>query len=418
MKENTPLLLGCIADDFTGASDAASFLVNSGIPTILFNGIPEDAAVLQGNAAAVIALKTRSIPADAAVRDTLAAALFLRQSNVRQLYLKYCSTFDSTRAGNIGPTTDALLEFCGAPYTLLCPSLPVNGRQVRGGHLYVDGAPLHEGHMKNHPLNPMWDSYIPTLMQEQGKYPGLVLGAAALAGPDAQIEAQIRTFSENYPHFYIIPDYETESQGARIIALFGKNPLLTGGSGLLAHLAAQYKTQYDIGSGGIPASASPGKSILLSGSCSKATRAQIRHYRDSGGSALAVEPAKLLDGSLDIAQLWAFAQAHEAPLLYSADSGPAGNTQAAAHALEQAMAALGRRALEAGYTRIIVAGGETSGAVTLALGFRSFLVGESIAPGVPVLVPAENRSIRLVLKSGNFGQAAFFRLALEKTGGG
>jgi len=176
------LFLGCVADDFTGAGDAASFLVNQGIPALLYNGIPKSAEGLGDCAAAVIALKTRSAPVREAVEDSRQAFRFLIEQGAGQLYSKYCSTFDSTPAGNIGPVTDAMLEELDLPWTLLCPSLPVNGRVVREGRLCVDGVPLDESHMKNHPLNPMWDSFIPKLMEPQGKYPCLVLPAADHGG--------------------------------------------------------------------------------------------------------------------------------------------------------------------------------------------------------------------------------------------
>lgn len=420
MNTNNQLLLGCVADDFTGASDAASFLVDHGIPVILYNGIPSNPESLQGCAAAIIALKIRSIPADEAVSDTRNAFKFFESYGAEQFYIKYCSTFDSTAKGNIGPVVDATLEDYQIPYTLLCPSLPVNRRQVRNGNLYVDGIPLHESPMKNHPLNPMWDSSIPKLMEPQGKYPCLVLNADDLSKPDKEIQSKIDAFSRNNLHFYVVPDYEDEAQGARIIQLFGRLRLLTGGSGLLAHWADRYKSTLGLKDARMIKSQVSGKGLILSGSCSKAVRAQVRYYKKSGGAALAIDVAKLFDGSLNIDTIWKYIQEHNEPLIYSAAADP-GYTEVgiesnqAAHILEKTMSEVGRRACEAGYTRIVVAGGETSGAVTLALGFNSFLIGESIAPGVPIMIPSENRGIRLVLKSGNFGQEDFFQRALTKT---
>ena len=173
MDGHSPIRIGVIADDFTGGSDAASFLAESGGGTILYNGGPSRPPRDCG--AVVIALKTRSVPADEAVRQTLRAARWLRENRAEKLYFKYCSTFDSTPEGNIGPVLDSLLDFTGAAFTVLCPSLPVNGRTVRNGVLYVDGIPLAESPMKDHPLNPMWASSLSELMRGQSKYPCLVL---------------------------------------------------------------------------------------------------------------------------------------------------------------------------------------------------------------------------------------------------
>ncbi|GHS94927.1 hypothetical protein AGMMS50276_08810 [Synergistales bacterium] len=422
MDKKQSLFLGCVADDFTGASDAASFLVNEGIPALLYNGIPKDADGLKDSAAVVIALKTRSAPVKEAVEDSRRAFRFLIEHGAGQLYSKYCSTFDSTPKGNIGPICDAMLDELNLPYTLLCPSLPVNKRIVRDGRLYVDGVPLDESHMKNHPLNPMWDSSIPKLMEEQGKYPSLILNAADLAGTDDVALRKVEEFGKRYERFYIVPDYENDDQGRRIAEVFGSARLLTGGSGLLAHLANRYKQEYGVPEGFAVDSKTSGRGILLSGSCSKATQGQIQEWRKAGGSALMLSPAQLLDGTQTTDEIWRFVLEHDNPLIYSAGGDPDGGREAetdsdkASSILEKTMSEIGLRAFESGYTRIVVAGGETSGAVMLALGFDSFLIGQSIAPGVPIMVPTKHREIRLALKSGNFGQPDFFSRALEISG--
>ncbi|MDR1733234.1 MAG: four-carbon acid sugar kinase family protein [Synergistaceae bacterium] len=426
MSENTgkkqTLFLGCVADDFTGASDAASFLVNEGLPVLLYNGIPKNAEGLENCAAAVIALKSRSAPVSEAVKDSREAFRFLVENGAKQLYSKYCSTFDSTSTGNIGPVTDAMLDELNLPYTLLCPSLPVNKRQVRDGHLYVEGVPLNESPMKNHPLNPMWDSFIPTLMKDQGKYPSLVLNAGMLNDPAGAALREVKLFGERHPRFYVVPDYENDEQGRRIVEIFGSLRFLTGGSGLLGPLANRCRREYGAPREFSVESKTSGPGILLSGSCSKATREQIQTYRKAGGPALAVSPDRLLDGTQTVDEIWSFAQEHDNPLIYSAGAEPDGkrepeaDSEKASRILEKTMSQIGRRAFERGYTRIVVAGGETSGAVMLALGFDAFLIGQSIAPGVPVMVPVQRRDVRLALKSGNFGQPDFFARALEMTG--
>ncbi|WP_368379487.1 four-carbon acid sugar kinase family protein, partial [[Clostridium] symbiosum] len=267
-KKLDHILLGCVADDFTGASDAASFLAKQGIKTLLFNGIPKDTEVVRDCAAVVIALKTRSIAASGAVRDTLAALEWLRAHGAEQFYFKYCSTFDSTPEGNIGPVIDAALEKYEIPYTLLCPSLPVNRRIVKDGVLIVDGKPIAEGHMAHHPLNPIWASELAALMKPQGKYPCMIIGEELLSCSEEMIMEEVKKFSENNSHFYIIPDYTTDNQGQKIAEVFGKERLLTGGSGILEHLAAQYREEYECQGENILPTWTEGKGIALSGSCS------------------------------------------------------------------------------------------------------------------------------------------------------
>lgn len=421
MKERPEhILLGCVADDFTGASDAASFLAGRGIKTLLFNGTPDSREILQDCAAVVIALKTRSIPADEAVRETLKAVRWLEQHGAEQLYLKYCSTFDSTPEGNIGPDIDAVLEAYKIPYTILCPALPVNRRIVKDGILIVDDRPVAEGHMANHPLNPIWDSRIEELMRPQGKYPCMILDGPLLARTREAILEEVEKFGKDKVHFYIIPDYTTDAQGKKIADVFGDNRLLTGGSGILEHLAERYKERYDCAAGQALPTGTPGKGIALSGSCSMATCGQCKAYAE-GHRTFSVDPKRILDGSLTSEDLWKFiTESGEDSLVYSAGAtDPQSRIYAdeetaarAAKALEQTLAALAKRAFEAGYTRIIAAGGETSGAVALELGFDGFIIGESIAPGVPAMIPLNHQNIRIALKSGNFGQPDFFERAL------
>ena len=423
-KKLDHVMLGCIADDFTGASDAASFLANQGIKTLLFNGVPKDTTLMRDCAAIVIAMKTRNIPADEAVRDTLEAFRWLKAQGVEQYYIKYCSTFDSTPKGNIGPDIDAVMEAGGVHYTLLCPSLPVNRRIVRNGTLIVDGKPIAEGHMAQHPLNPIWASSIPELMKPQGKYPCMILEKELLEKNKEEILDEVEKFGEKWEHFYIVPDYETDEQGKKIVEVFGQNPLLTGGSGILEHMAENYKNQYDCSGGETLPSWTPGNGIALSGSCSTATCVQCKNY-EAENPAKIVYPSKLLSGAESVETLWKMAE--EDPkrevLFYSAgatdpDSRVYKNEKEAEKAsaiLEKTMAEIGKKAYDAGYTRIISAGGETSSALALALGFDAFIIGESIAPGVPIMIPLHHQNIRIALKSGNFGQPDFFKKAFDMT---
>ena len=451
-------VLGCIADDFTGASDAASFLAAGGMAVRLFSGIPEGEAEkgrikewLYGGtpaggdtgAALVVALKTRTQPAGQAVRDSLAALRWLRNQGAGQFYVKYCSTFDSTPAGNIGPIADAAMEFTGSPYTLLCPSLPVNGRTVAAGHLYVNGGPLDQSPMKDHPLTPMWDSFLPALMEPQSRWECLLLERACLSYSRETVEAGLIKKARNLglDRFYVVPDYGNTQDGERIAALFGHLPLLTGGSGLLEPLARSLtgggkaqetrEGEYETGGGGGcdrqtgVFTSSP--ALLLAGSCSPATLAQIAYFESRGGIAKKLEPALVLDRSPEEAaqSLWRFLENHRSQpvLIYSSET--AQQLQATrklaggrplSPLLEETVALLASRAVERGWRRLIVAGGETSGAVTRKLGLNSYDIGASVAPGVPVLIPPQFPELRIVLKSGNFGQKDFFFRALDITG--
>lgn len=412
-------VLGCIADDFTGASDAASFLVKGGMSVRLYNGVPENGTqeINSDEAQAiVIALKSRTQETARAVADSLKAARFLLEQGVKQIYFKYCSTFDSTPEGNIGPVADALMDLVHAPYTLLCPALPVNGRTVEGGRLMVNGVPLHESHMKNHPLTPMWDCRIDKLMEPQSRYScrNLELDEMEIfSGKDMGKEP-----------FYLIPDYKNPEDGEKIAGIFGQLPLLTGGSGLLEPLARIWTKKLSV-EGRIPESGTKGRALLLAGSCSKATLGQIAWYQNQGAPCYKLDPRAMLEGRQTVEDAWKFIEEHSSEtdtvLVYSSDTPEKVKefqklgTQKVADMLEGAAARMAARAVEAGYTRIISAGGETSGAVTKGLGFSSYWMGESVAPGVPVMVPVERTDIRLILKSGNFGQEDFFGRALAMT---
>ena len=416
------MLLGCIADDFTGASDAASFLVKGGMQTLLLNGIPEhmDKDEIARADAVVIALKTRTQETASAVEDSLSAIKWLEKNGARHFYVKYCSTFDSTPSGNIGPICDKAMECLGVQYTLLCPSLPVNGRIVRDGILYVNGVPLAESHMKNHPLTPMHESDIALLMKPQSKYISHKLSADAGAWQE-----QAASLAAEYKdgHFYLIPDYAADEDAARIIEKFGDLPLLTGGSGLLtawaAYLASTQKCHAAEMAG------THGAGILLAGSCSKATLAQIAYTKEQGVPCFKLQPQEIIAGRQTLADVEAFLQQHagEAVLIYSSETPEyleaIRNTDlpAFSQALEKMTADIAVAARNTGINRIIVAGGETSGAVTKALGYSAYWIGTSIAPGVPMMAPVEKPELRLVLKSGNFGQEDFFQRALQLTEG-
>lgn len=403
------LRIGCVADDFTGASDIASFFQQAGLEPLLLSGIPEPDMELSENVdCVVIALKTRTMERDLAVSLSLKAFQWLDRAGAQKLYFKYCSTFDSTPEGNIGPVADAVMETFHFPYTLLCPSLPVNGRTVRDGRLYVNQIPLHESHMKDHPLTPMKQSDIVGLMAPQSRYNCHIVGIGSL------LEYSL---PEQETPFYMIPDYYKEEHGRLIAERFEACRFFTGGSGLGGALAKVLAADKESG-GGLYRAGTAGRGLILAGSCSAVTLKQIEDYKKKGRPSYRVEPLKLLSSEETPEQIWEWIDAQEGiPLVYTS-AAPAGivksqtgDTLTVGERIENMMADLAVRARKANRKRIIVAGGETSGAVTKALGFRSFYLSGSVAPGVPVMIPVEAPDIRLVLKSGNFGQPDFFHRA-------
>lgn len=417
MKQNS-MIIGCVADDFTGASDAASFLRAAGLKVALSTGLPEADKDIGGCEAVVVALKCRSTPAPEAVRDCIEAFRWLQEAGAQKLYYKYCSTFDSTRRGNIGPVMDSALNEFGEKYTILCPALPVNGRTVKNGRLYVDGVPLHLTHMKDHPLNPMWSADISELMREQSRYPCYVVTLKDMLKGKEHIQKMIDRFSAASEHFYLIPDYFEQEHDKLIYSLFGGLKLLSGGSGLLAAVDACRKTSTEENEVCVTAA---GKTILLAGSCSNMTLRQIEEYRRKHDMAIKIDPLSVLDGTQTLNSLWGEVAGRDGALLYSSESAqeitriPERSRTQVSEKLEQLMAELAVNAENEGYTQIIVAGGETSGAVTKGINYGTYLIGESVAPGVPVMMPVRNSAMRIVLKSGNFGQEDFFDTAIEKT---
>ncbi|WP_199711562.1 3-oxo-tetronate kinase [Planomicrobium sp. Y74] len=409
------MLIGCIADDFTGGSDIASFFAKGGLSTVLYNGIPEENIDPAKSDVCVIALKTRTQATADAVEDSLKAVKWLKEQGAQQFYVKYCSTFDSTPEGNIGPICDAVMEFLETPYTILCPALPVNGRTVKNGCLYVYGVPLHESSMKDHPLTPMWDYDLTRLMDPQSKFPSFK--AAGSENDIVNFTESSKSEAGDMP-FYIVPDFEKQEDAEELVKLFGGLKLLTGGSGLAEALAKKHKRDNK----NRVFEKLNTSALLLAGSCSETTRNQIKVYEEAGGASYFIDPLKLLSGEESVDNIWRhITEYEETMLLYSSDTPENvkrnkqnGKTDIAGM-LEEAIAELAARALEAGYHRIIVAGGETSGAVTKQLGYTEYYIGESIEPGVPIMIPTKDHRTRIVLKSGNFGKPDFFLRALSST---
>lgn len=415
--------IGVIADDLTGATDIAGFLANNGLETIQIMGIPEPGFQTDADAV-VVSLKSRSIAPEDAVRQSLAALDSLRRAGCVQYYFKYCSTFDSTKRGNIGPVTDALLESLESDFTVICPSLPVNGRTVEGGVLYVNGVPLAESGMRHHPINPMTDSDLTRLMEMQSRGRAMVLDLATVEKGAAAVREGLAALRAKGCRYAVL-DAATDAHLDILAEALDDVLLLTGGSGLGAArarvLSARFGGNSDLArQAGRP---SGGRVVALSGSCSEMTNRQVAAYREKAESVKAVAARCIADPDAYAEELAAWVDANAggdcAPLVYAT----VGKDELAAiqkefgveetsRAVEEMFTKLAGNLLRRGFDTFIVAGGETSGAVTGALGETAFRLGPEIAPGVPWIRAVDGR-LSLALKSGNFGDEGFFCKAQE-----
>ncbi len=419
-------LLGCIADDFTGATDLANNLVRSGMRTVQINGVPQDSAAVDADAV-VVALKSRTIAPQEAVAQSLRAYSWLKSQGVQQIYFKYCSTFDSTPQGNIGPVTDALLDAIHGPgqgFTIVCPAFPQNQRTVFKGHLFVGDVLLSDSGMAHHPLTPMHDANLVRVMQAQTqRRVGLVQHSTVAQGPQAIRDAfaQLQAQGVGVAVVDAISNQDLMHMGQALQGM----PLVTAGSGVAIGLAQNWAGQLvadQQASQLVPAS---GWRAVVSGSCSQATNAQVAHWVVSGRPALAIDPLALAAGQDVVAQALAWAKpllANGPVLLYAtanADAVKAIQAQLGAqHAgelVEHALSAMALGLVQLGVGQLLVAGGETSGAVVQALGVARMTIGPQIDPGVPwtsVHSPAApGRAVHVALKSGNFGSVDFFEKA-------
>ncbi|URL06597.1 four-carbon acid sugar kinase family protein [Avibacterium sp. 21-595] len=408
-------MLGVIADDFTGASDIASFLVENGLRTVQMNGVPTQS--LQDSVdAIVISLKSRSNPADEAIQQSLHALDWLKQNGCSQFYFKYCSTFDSTAKGNIGPVTDALLNALNDDFTVITPALPINGRTIFNGYLFVGDVLLNESGMRHHPITPMKDANLLRLMdaQAQGKT-GLVAYADVIQGSE-QVKARFAELKQQ-GYRYAVVDAVDNQQLAVLAEAVTEFKLVTGGSGLGAYMAARLSGGKKGENAFVP---QKGKTVVLSGSCSVMTNQQVENYQKKAPHLfLNVEQAIHQPDYVDTLYQWTISnlQSPFAPMIYA--TVPPEQLKAiqqqfgaerASHAIEQTFACLAKKLKNAGMTNFITAGGETSSIVVQQLGFSGFHIGKQIAPGVPWLKALEE-PIYLALKSGNFGKVDFFEFA-------
>ena len=416
------MLLGCIADDFTGATDLANMLVKGGMRTVQTIGVPEGAA--PDADAVVVALKSRTIaPADA-VAQSLAALKWLQAQGCKQFYFKYCSTFDSTREGNIGPVADALMDALDTQFTIACPAFPENGRTIFRGYLFAGEVPLNESGMKDHPLTPMNDANLVRVLQPQTRRKvGLIKYDTVARGADAvrQRIAALQKEGIGIAVVDAISDADLHVIGAACADL----PLITAGSGVALGLPANFRAQGLLKHADDAAQLPriEGAGAVVSGSCSTATNAQVSEWQKSH-PALRIDALKLAAGAPVVPEALAWARervSKEAVLIY-ATSTPEEvkavqaklGVEKAGALIEDALASIAHGLIDAGVRKLVVAGGETSGAVVNRLGVKSLRIGPQIDPGVPWTASEGAQPIALALKSGNFGSVDFFAKALAQ----
>jgi uncharacterized protein YgbK (DUF1537 family) len=397
--------IGVIADDFTGASDIALTLAEGGMKTAQFVGIPAGPVAVD---AGVVALKSRTIPVNDAIRQSIAACDWLLSQGAEQIIFKVCSTFDSTDAGNIGQVSQALAERLGVTYVLVCPAFPANGRSVYMGHLFVGDVLLNECGMQDHPLTPMKDADLRRVLARQTTWPVAHVPYGTVARGDTAIRAALPP-----DQAMVIVDAISEADLLAIGRAARGQRLLTGGSGIALGLPANFGAT----SGTPPWSGVTGPGVVLSGSCSRATRGQVARYRTQAPSR-EVTAAAVMSGATSVRELadWAMTQTIP-PLIYSsADPAVVRLAQAefgrdaVAERIEGLFADLAAELAARGIRRMVVAGGETSGAVVTGLRAQTLHIGPKLAPGVPAL---RHGDMALALKSGNFGAEDFFATALQ-----
>ncbi len=414
-------LLGCIADDFTGATDLAAMLVAQGMRCVQLLGLPRDDEAPPDADAIVIALKSRTAPSRQAVADSLAALAWLYGVGCRQFFFKYCSTFDSTDAGNIGPVADALVAALECDFALMCPAFPANGRSVYQGHLFVGETLLNESGMQSHPLTPMTDANLVRVLgrQTEGAV-GLVPFATVEQGAPA-IRAAMTALKEQGRRYAVV-DAVTDAHLTAIGRAAEQHALITGGSGVAIGLPENFRRRgllpVHADAGALPAVDGPG--AVLAGSCSRATLLQIGFARERMPT-LELDPLATPDADVLVAQgvTWLDGRIGVEPVLIAASAPPdrvaalqqrLGREQAGA-LVETALARLAGHLVQQGVRRLVVAGGETSGAVASGLGLRRLRIGPQIDPGVPWTLAEGDPGappLLLALKSGNFGDRDFF----------
>lgn len=422
----SPLILGCIADDLTGATDLANNLVRAGMRVVLVVDVPTHDGPIDADAI-VVALKSRSIPAPEAVAQSVQTCRWLRRLGARQIYFKICSTFDSTPRGNIGPVIEALMQELGCAFSAVVPAFPEAGRTVYKGHLFVGDVLLSESGMRHHPLNPMTDSNLVRFLQLQlspgeQRRTGLIDSAVIASSARAVREriAALRSAGVSIA----IADTLSNDDLRTLAAALCDDPLVTAGSGLAIGLPEQWGIHPSLASAQLPPP--NGRRAIVSGSCSAATNAQVRHFLQNGGSGFSLDPMRLATNNraaIDEALAWAeqrWSQDASGPLLFYSTASPEAvqsahrslGVERTGQLVEHALAALAQSLVALGVGQLVVAGGETSGVCIRALGIDRVRIGPQIDPGVPWCYAAAPHlplaGLHLALKSGNFGSTDFF----------
>ncbi len=436
------ILLGCIADDFTGATDLANNLVRGGMRVVQTIGVPSQPIGADVDAV-VVALKTRTCAPAQATSQSLAALAWLKSSGAQQIYFKYCSTFDSTASGNIGPVTDALMDALGTDFTIACPAFPDNGRTIFKGYLFVGEELLHESGMRHHPLTPMHDANLVRVLQAQTPRKVGLIDYKTVAAGSAAITARIAELKASGVAMAIV-DATSNAELIEAGKAWKGMPLITAGSGIAIGLPQNFAiqisqtsqaSQADITKASPNASQLPaprGLQAIVSGSCSVATNGQVAHFIAQGGTAFCVDPMQWMidaDSSSDVttqALAWAKAQfaaqaasGKSAPILVYATSTPEQvkavqaklGVEKSGELVERTLATIAKGLVAMGVQQLVVAGGETSGACVQALDVTQLRIGPQIAPGVPW---THTGALHLALKSGNFGSVDFFTEAFHQ----
>ena len=416
-----PLLLGCIADDFTGATDLANNLVRAGMRVVQTIGVPHAPLSAEVDAV-VVALKSRTIAPQDAIEQSLQALQWLQAQGAQQIYFKYCSTFDSTAQGNIGPVTEALMQALQTDFTIATPAFPDNGRTVFKGYLFVGDLLLNESGMQHHPLTPMTDANLVRVMQAQCKSKVGLLSHKTIAQGVEAIQQEIANLQKLGVNVAVVDAVSNDDLMRLGPALKGM-PLVTAGSGVAIGLPQNFGLAPTPQASVLPMAT--GLQAVVSGSCSQATNRQVAHFKASGRPAFLIDPLHLKGSWQDLVQeALAWAQGHLAsgPVLVYSTATPESvqavqsqmGVEAAGHQVEQALAAIARGLVQLGVHQLVVAGGETSGACVQALDIEQLQIGPQIDPGVPWChAQTTLGGVHITLKSGNFGTDDFFTKAFS-----
>ena len=424
------LLLGCIADDFTGATDLANNLVRAGMRAIQTIGIPTQ-PLRSDVDVVVIALKSRTIPVADAVAQSLAALHWLQAQGAKQIYFKYCSTFDSTSEGNIGPVTEALMQAMGTDFTIATPAFPDNGRTVFKGHLFVGDVLLNESGMQHHPLTPMTDPNLVRVMQSQCASSVGLIDFKTVAQGQAAILSRIDVLKSQGCRIAIV-DALSNDDLLRLGPALRDMPLLTAGSGVAIGLPANFGLQPTPNTSALPSL--QGMQAVIAGSCSTATQKQVAHFKAQGLPTLALDPIRLFQDDAAhaavVSEVLAWAKSHLtqgaetiSPVLIYSTASPESvkatqaqyGAQVVGDRVEHALASIAQGLHQLGVGQLVVAGGETSGACVQALGITQLQIGQQIDPGVPwCYAHTDAGGLHITLKSGNFGSEDFFTKAFRQ----